>query len=124
MSEASRHYRPRGTPLARRRLPESEAAFLSWVIDMAHWEGWSVAHFRPGQTERGWRTAVQADGAGFPDLVLARKPRALFAELKSDSGRLSPAQRLWLAELEGCPRSETHLWRPADRERIAEALAR
>ena len=46
--------------------------------------GGRVAHFRPPRTVHGWRTAVAADGAGFPDLVMVRGSRLLAAELKSE----------------------------------------
>lgn len=70
--------------------------------------GWRVAHFRPARTERGWRTPVAADGAGFPDLVLVRE-RLVFAELKAGRGKLRPEQVEWRDRLlgSGC---EWHLW--------------
>ena len=46
---------------------------------------------------------------GFPDLTLARRGVVLFAELKSATGRLTPAQEAWAAEL-----PNWHLWRPDD----------
>ena len=71
-----------------------EDDFQATVIEMAQRLGWKVAHFRPAKTEKGWRTAVAADGAGFPDLVLVRH-RILFAELKTDRGKLSRDQVVW-----------------------------
>jgi hypothetical protein len=60
----------RGGQAMRPRVPPiTEAAFLRQVLDLAKLRGWRTAHFRPAQTSRGWRTAVQGDGAGFPDLV-------------------------------------------------------
>lgn len=50
---------------------------------------------------------------GFPDCVFVRGERIVFAELKSQKGRLRPEQREWLAGLEATP-AETHVWRPAD----------
>ena len=104
-----------------RQLPESEDGFLGWVIDCARRQfGWTVAHFRPCQTEQGWRTAVAADGAGFPDLTLVRD-RIIFAEVKSMSGRLEPEQKAWRDRiiLAG---GEWHLWRPDQREWITSLL--
>jgi hypothetical protein len=69
------------------------------VIDLAHLMGWRVAHFRPAQTARGWRTAVEADGKGFPDLVLTRGGRVMFRELKCNGGKASPEQEQWLRDL-------------------------
>lgn len=84
----------------RRPAPKiSEAALQSAVIATAHAFGWRVAHFRPAKTEKGWRTPVEADGAGWPDLTLVRRERLLFAELKSASGSLGPEQTVWLRAL-------------------------
>lgn len=73
----------------------SESQLQELVISLAHVYQWRVAHFRPGQTNKGWRTAVAADGRGFPDLVLAKPGRLLFAELKTSVGLLTDAQRAW-----------------------------
>ena len=43
--------------------------------------------------------------AGFPDLVLLRPPRPpIYAELKTERGKVSPAQQEWILELQaaGC----------------------
>lgn len=94
-------------------MPGAEAAFQYQVIDVAHLYGWRVAHFRPAQDSHGrWRTAVQGDGKGFPDLLLVRE-RVIAAELKSDDGTLSVDQMLWLSAFEAAG-IETHVWRPAD----------
>jgi hypothetical protein len=60
--------------------------------------------------------------AGFPDEVLVRGGRLIFAELKSDGGKLRPEQEAWLADLEAVPGVEVHVWRPADLDAIAKAL--
>jgi hypothetical protein len=59
---------------------------------------------------------------GFPDLVLVRPPRLIFAELKSETGKVTDAQQAWLALLEACPGCEVYTWRPADLPAIAELL--
>jgi hypothetical protein len=57
------------------KLPTiTEAEFLAQVLQLAKLCGWLTAHFRPAKTAHGWRTAVQGDGAGWPDLVLLRGP--------------------------------------------------
>lgn len=97
----------------------SEADWQRTVIAMARAHGWLVAHFRPGMNQRGrWMTAVAGDGVGFPDLVLAhrRTRRVLFAELKRDTGRVTPEQTEWLEALGG------EVWRPADFDRVRETL--
>ena len=58
--------------------------------------------------------------AGFPDLVLVRRDRLVFAELKMQKGRLSPLQTDWLHDIRTVARAiqtgnvEVHVWRPAD----------
>jgi VRR-NUC domain len=91
----------------------TEAELQAAVIELARVLRWRVAHFRPAKTERGWRTAVQGDGVGFPDLVLVRDGRLVFGELKSASGRVGPEQSVWLGEL-GVAGVEVYVWRPAD----------
>lgn len=63
----------------------------------------------------------QRSPAGFPDLVLVKAPRLIFAELKSEAGKVSPEQDAWLAALRDV--SEVYLWRPADLESIAAVLS-
>jgi hypothetical protein len=99
-----------------------EADLLTGVIDLAHALGYRCAHFRPAMTARGWRTPVQADGAGFPDLVMVRPGRIVAAELKTDHGAPTAEQLHWIAVLNaaGVP---AYLWRPGDYpERIAAIL--
>lgn len=86
----------------------SEDEFLRAVIDLAKLRGWRVAHFRPARTRGGWRTPVQGHN-GFPDLVLARNGVVIFAELKTDGGKLSEDQQTWAHHLGG----SMYLWRPA-----------
>lgn len=94
----------------------TEAQFTQAVIDLAHAHKWRVAHFRPALTKKGWRTPVQADGAGFPDLVLARRGVVVFAELKTESGALTRNQMDWA---EAMP---TFFWRPSDWPKIERVL--
>ena len=95
----------------------SEEDFGKTVIELAQLYDWLVSHFRPGRTLQGWRTAIQGD-KGFPDLVLVRSPRVIFAELKSERGRLTPEGKAWKELLEQCPGVEYYLWRPEDWEEI------
>lgn len=65
----------------------------------------------------GWRcyfswTSIHSP-AGFPDLCMTKPPRVIFAELKTDTGKVSPHQEAWLADLRACG-AEVYLWRPAD----------
>lgn len=123
---------PRGRPAVIPGLPESESGFQGWVIDLAHTYGWLVYHARPSRVRDGrWATAMTGD-PGFPDLVLARGGRVIFAELKTDRGRISDSQQQWLEYLQGDgddqlrhPRARSHevyVWRPVDRAWIQEVL--
>jgi hypothetical protein len=98
---------------------ESEAQFAVWVLDVARLHGWRAAHFRPARTQQGWRTAVQGD-IGSPDLLLARDGQVLLVELKTDRGRLRPAQVSWLCHLG----DHATVWRPTDRPAILARLRR
>ncbi|MBA4187575.1 MAG: hypothetical protein C0467_06105 [Planctomycetaceae bacterium] len=100
----------------------TEADFTAQVIQLAHIHGWKVAHFRPAETAKGWRTAVQGDGAGFPDLILVKAGRpVVYAELKSDGGKTSSAQDMWLETLRLTP-SQAFVWRPDDWPEIEKVL--
>lgn len=102
------------------------------VEALARFYGWRVYH-----THRSDRSP-----AGFPDLVLVRGAHLIFAELKTRTGRLSPAQREWqddLAEVAaavaqavsdsgrdantGAPRVEVYVWRPDDFDAVHARLA-
>lgn len=88
-----------------------EAELLACVLELAALRKWRTMHQRPGLTQAGhWRTAVQGDGKGFPDLVLCRE-RLILVELKSDLGRTTPEQQDWLFALSAAG-VETHIWRP------------
>lgn len=82
----------------------SEKELMQGVIDTARIFGWRVAHFRSVPVKRGkatvWMTPVQADGKGFPDLVLVRE-RVLWVELKVGGNVLSEEQAQWLEALRG-----------------------
>lgn len=95
----------------------TEADFLGRIVDLARYRGWLVSHQRPARTAQGWRTAVQGD-AGTPDLLLARGGVVICAELKTQTGRLTPLQRRWGDALG----DHYSLWRPADWETIVEEL--
>ena len=60
---------------------------------------------------------------GYPDLTLVRGERLIYAELKTERGRLTEAQRDWLERL-GRTCAETYVWRPSDLPVIAAILRR
>lgn len=58
--------------------------------------------------------------SGFPDLVIVGK-RTIFVELKSEKGRITPAQRGWLQNLKESG-EWTALWRPSDWDAVKQVL--
>lgn len=58
---------------------------------------------------------------GFPDLVVVGPGGLIFAELKTETGRLSKAQKQWISILEAAGQ-EVHVWRPGDRRSIEARL--
>ncbi len=75
-----------------------ERDLLKGIIDVAGLFGWRCAHFRPAMTKHGWKTPVQGDGKGWPDLVLVRD-RVLYIEVKVGRNTLSSEQASWLEAL-------------------------
>ncbi len=73
----------------------------------------------------GWRLAFTQysirSPKGFPDLVLCRPPRVVYAELKSEKGKVTPEQSAWLEDLRA-RRQEVYVWRPTDLDQIAAVL--
>lgn len=69
-------------------------------------------------------------GSGFPDLVLVRRGRLIFAELKTDAkaSKVTDAQAAWLTELKivqdlaPLKSLEVFVWRPSQLNEVLEAL--
>lgn len=64
---------------------------------------------------------ARRSNAGLPDLIAVKNGRLLFIELKTEKGRLTDEQRVWLMALhhaggeEGTPYgARTCVWRPSD----------
>lgn len=86
--------------------PMTERNLQSAVLKLAGFHGYEVRYHT--KDSRGSQ-------AGFPDLVLAssKRGRLLFRELKTDSGRMRPEQRVVLEVLGACGQ-DVGVWRPAD----------
>ena len=103
-------------------MKESEADFQTWVKDVAQLTGWMVYHTRDSRRS----------DEGFPDLVMVKGPRCIFAELKAEGENPTPAQVLWLEALLIAGRHplvddqrlspEVYIWRPKDRDCIEKIL--
>jgi len=94
-------------------LPIKESEFEGQVRQLARLYGWLCYHT--------WRSINSPPG--FPDLVLVKGPRLVFAELKTATGKLSQAQQEWLDALRETP-AEVYLWRPGDWEEIVACLSK
>lgn len=101
----------------------TEAEWQRQVTDLAEIYGWGWAHFRPARTNRGWRVPVSGPlGAGWPDLVLVRADRIIFAELKrSPKDQLRPEQVAVHDFMRGAV--EVYVWRPDDLTAVADILS-
>ena len=88
----------------------TEKQFQSHIVHVAQMKGWLVYH-----TYDSRRSAP-----GFPDLVLVRE-KVLFRELKTDKGRVTPAQKAWAASLQQAE-SDYKLWRPSMMKAIYKEL--
>lgn len=110
--------------MSRGKGPEDQ--LLDFVLHAARTFRWRIAHFRGVRTVRPdgslrYLTPVQADGKGFPDLVLVRD-RIVFAELKGHKYRkLEPEQQQWREDID-LAGGEYHLWYPEDRDKIIDVL--
>ena len=51
--------------------------------------------------------------AGFPDLVLVRDGRLIFAELKREKKQPTDDQMKWLNKLSQCENAEVYVWKPS-----------
>lgn len=95
----------------------TEAIFQDHVLQIARMNGWLVHHATPHKVGNTWRS----DGKGTPDLILVHRQRGLiFAELKTERGKLSHDQQQWALALQ--PWAEYYVWRPNQLELIAKRL--
>lgn len=99
----------------------SERMFQEAVVHYAREHGWSVHHATmPGfkLQDGSYRGSALA---GWPDLFLCRGSHARAYELKSEKGRPTAEQRVWLETL-GEAGITTGIYRPRDAAELMEAL--
>lgn len=101
----------------------SEAQFQQQIEQLARGYGYRVYH-APDNRPGGKSKRVQRVTPGFPDLVAVRPGVLLFAELKTQTGRIRPEQAEWLQLLGTVEGVHTFLWRPSDFDDINATLAR
>ena len=106
---------------ATKEKPEAKSSIRYDVIDEGEFQ-WAV---EKAAKELGWMVYHTHDSRGsakgFPDLVLVRKKSVIFAELKTETGKLTPAQKRWIAALMAAGQ-QTYVWRPSDLDSIARIL--
>jgi hypothetical protein len=104
-----------------------EKDFQKQVLDLAATRGWHTAHFGSTvkwvKTKNGYKVVPDSQAAGFPDLVMARKGRLVFAELKVGRNKPSELQKRWLWELGEVDGVGVYLWTPDDWDEIEGVLA-
>lgn len=91
----------------------SEKDFMGQVIVLAKARGWFVYHTYDSRRSE----------YGFPDLVMVRAPRLIFAELKREHGHLTDEQAMWLNQLRSAYQEEVYVWYPSEWESIEAILA-
>lgn len=87
-------------PRRLRYVAGDEAKLQGAVVTLARSLGWKTFHMYDAQKSE----------PGQPDLQLRRPPRLVFAELKTDYGRLRPDQKRVLRDLALCG-VEVYVWR-------------
>ncbi len=90
-------------------LPELD--FQAQVVDLAELRGWDVT-----------QNSILSP-KGCPDLFMQRRERLVAAELKSEKGRLTAEQRVWLSYLTASRGVDVYVWRPSNWNQVEEALA-
>lgn len=93
-------------------LHTTEKPFMASVIDLAQLAGWKIFHVYESRKSP----------EGFPDLLMVRDTTMLCVELKTDTGRVTPAQAAWLAALGQVTTVHAAVWRPADWDVIERRL--
>lgn len=94
------------------------------VVKLARSHGWKVTHFHDSRrTRRDGTQFGDADAAGWPDLTLTHPTETglVFAELKTDTGKVTASQHAQLERLAAAGQ-ETHIWRPRDAAAVYDRL--
>lgn len=91
----------------------TEAEWLGWVTLTARTFSWLAYHTHDSRHS----------AAGFPDLVLVRGESIIYAELKSERGKVTAAQQEWLDALTAAG-AECHVWRPSQQDDVLDRLRR
>lgn len=95
------------------KLRTSEADLREQIRTLCNLYGWKIYFTFNSRHSPG----------GFPDLVLALpdEGRVIYAELKSNNGKLTTSQVEWIEALRACEK-EVYIWKPDDIVEIARLL--
>jgi hypothetical protein len=94
----------------RRARPEAKfQKTVTALLDLYHWR---------------WHHEVDSRKSkrGLPDLIAVRRPRLIFAELKSARGVLTQDQVEWIKQLTDVQGIEVYYWKPSDMDEIEMVL--
>lgn len=98
--------------MKQRALKISEQDFQECVVQLAKLYHWACYH----------TFSSRKSAAGFPDLVLAKRfgddAQLIFAELKTELGKLTDEQAGWISLLSAVPGITVRVWRPSDQKEI------
>lgn len=92
----------------------TEKQFQQQVMDLAKMYGWEVYHT--------WKSIHSP--AGYPDLCMVKPGRLLYAELKTETGKITQAQQKWIDLLSASGKCEVYVWRPSGWTEIQEILTK
>ena len=111
-------------PYRQRQQLISEADFTNQILQWAKVYGWRRFHVRSsGRMSNGHAIPTVQGDAGFPDLVLCKPPRIIFAELKVGKNFVSQRQQWWLTQLANCS-VEVYEWHPKQWSEILHQLSK
>jgi len=91
-----------------------EEAFRQQVRQVARMYGWTLQYHTHNS---------KFSDAGWPDEVFVNeeRKRIIFVELKTETGRIRPAQKVWIDALTNLG-LEAVIWRPRDMDHIVSVL--
>lgn len=98
----------------------TEREWQSQVQRLASSLGWKFYHAPDNKPVNG---RIQKVVAGFPDLVLVKAERLIFAELKREQGIVADAQMEWLEALK-LTGAECYIWRPSNMREVRDTLSK
>lgn len=99
-----------------------ERDFAKQVEHLLTVNHWLWKHDEPAMRPGGRYVTALSGSKGFPDYIAVRGHRLIVAEIKSDTGRLTPGQKEWLERLEQVPNVECYVWRPQHLQTVRDTL--